>query len=214
MSGQMTNTFIKIARQFQRYISCACLDFQNRCQGPTESAADFVTAPHELAPECRFPATYLNCVLTQQILTGCCSMNAREHMLLHNPDQTPELTEFIQILDLDKAVQHDSALFAAAAGSPRPMGVHADQSNARSKCQGPLKGNEGSGSTYTKCKCMGCGSGNHRSKDSSCPAWNTECHFCHKMGHFESICMSKQKAETVPTAHTSHAIYMQLQTPC
>ncbi len=34
-------------------------------------------------------------------------------MLLHNPDQAPDLTEFIWILDSNEAVQHDSALFAA-----------------------------------------------------------------------------------------------------
>ncbi len=184
-------------------ISRACLDFQNRRQGSTESAADFVAALRELAPECQFPATYLDRALAQQILAGCRSTKARERMLLHNPDQAADLTEFIRILDSDEAVQHDSALFAAAAGSSRPSGVHAVQPNTRLRRQGPYKGSKGSGSnTYTKGKCMGCGSGDHRSKDNSCPARNAECRFCHKTGHYENVCISKQKSQAASTAHT------------
>ncbi len=129
-------------------ISHACLDFHNRHQGPTESAADFVTALHELASKCCFPASYLDHALAQQILMGCHSMKARERTLLHNPDQERDLTDFICILDSNKAAQHDSALFATAAGSSRPMGVHAVQSNACTKCQRPPRGNKGSGGTY------------------------------------------------------------------
>ncbi len=41
-------------------VACAVLDFQERSQGTRESAADFVAALRELAPDCAFPATYLD----------------------------------------------------------------------------------------------------------------------------------------------------------
>ncbi len=72
-------------------ISRACLDFANRRQGSSESAADFLAALHKLAPECRFPATYLNRAIAQQILVGCRSTKARERMLLHEPKAGPNL---------------------------------------------------------------------------------------------------------------------------
>ncbi len=138
-------------------ISRACLYFHNHHLGPTESAADLIVTLFELAPECHFLATYLDRALAHQILMGCHSIKARERMLIHNPDQAPKLPEFIWILDLDEDIQYDLALFAAAAGSSQPMGVHAVQSNACSKRQGPPKGNMGGG-TYRKGRCMGCGS--------------------------------------------------------
>ncbi len=63
-------------------ISRACLDFVNHRLGSSESAANFLAVLHELAPECCFPATYLNHVIAQQILVGCHSTKAQERMLL------------------------------------------------------------------------------------------------------------------------------------
>ena len=39
--------------------------------------------------------------------------------------------------------------------------------------------------------CMRCGGTNHRSND--CKFKDSECHFCHKKGHLEKVCMQKRK---------------------
>ncbi len=193
-------------------ISHACLDFANHRQGTNESAADFLATLRELAPECRFPATYLDRALTQQILVGCKLPKAREWMLVHVPEAEPNLDAFVKILDSDEAVTKDQQVFSSASGSGKPCGVASVVSHprGRSKCSGTTsfqKGTEkgqGSGQAV-KGKCRGCGSGNHRSYDGSCPAKGAECRFCHRLGHYESVCITKQKSQMASGHTDTHA---------
>ncbi len=139
----------------------ACLDFANRRQSPNESAADFLAALRELAPEYRFPVTYLNRAIAQQILVGCRSTKAREQMLLHEPEAEPNLDAFVKISDSDEAVFKDQQVFPAASGSSKPFGRVSviSQSRGRSKCSGTasfqkgMEKGQGSGQA-TKGKCM------------------------------------------------------------
>ena len=45
-------------------------------------------------------------------------------------------------------------------------------------------------------KCFRCGSNSHLASDSKCPAKSAQCNFCRKMGHFASVCTSKQNSNT------------------
>ncbi len=56
-----------------------------------------------------------------------------------------------------------------------------------------------------KGKCKGCGSGNHRSYDSACPAKGAECRFCHRLGHYESVCITNQKSQMASSHTGMHA---------
>ena len=40
--------------------------------------------------------------------------------------------------------------------------------------------------------CPGCGGTYHKGSHSQCPAFDQTCSFCHKVGHFERVCRSKQ----------------------
>ncbi|MCP4540096.1 MAG: hypothetical protein GY832_23405, partial [Chloroflexi bacterium] len=63
-------------------VARACFDFHTCRQGPNENAAEFVASLRELAPDCAFPATYLNHTLAERIVCGCHSTRACERMLL------------------------------------------------------------------------------------------------------------------------------------
>ncbi len=63
-----------------------------------------------MAPDCQFPPDYLDSALAEQILFGCCSVKARERMLLINP---PTLDEYQKVLKTDDAGVGDQSQFLA-----------------------------------------------------------------------------------------------------
>ncbi len=91
-------------------VAHACFDFHTRKQGPTESAAEYMASLRELAPDCNFPAMYLNCALAKRIVCGCHCMKAHERMHLVDPN----LDGYLRILESDEAVQEDSAVIASS----------------------------------------------------------------------------------------------------
>ncbi len=165
----------------------SCLRLANCCQGPAESAAGFLTVVHELVPECQFPAMHLDCAIAQQILVGCRSTKVHERTLLHESPADPDLDAVAKILDSDEAISKDQQVFSAASSSSNPFRrvsvVLESQGHSKcgtTSCHRDMEKGQGSGLPTHKGKCMGCGLGSHRSRDSSCPAKGAECSFCHK----------------------------------
>ncbi len=180
----------------------ACLEFRRRFQGISEAAAEFVAALRELAPDCEFPDGTLPCELALQILTGCRSQKARERMLLRPID----LDDYVQILETDEAVKDDVAAFAAATGQSASSSVRPVQSKSCKqsvKRQGQVHTPLG-GAPSLECLC--CGKGGHRAKDQNCPTKNDMCRFCHKLGHWDSRCFTKQKARQSDSANTGYKV--------
>ena len=50
-----------------------------------------------------------------------------------------------------------------------------------------------------KCTCTRCGYVHRSTKEDACPAKKAECRKCHKIGHFEAVCKSKQVREVQET---------------
>ena len=50
--------------------------------------------------------------------------------------------------------------------------------------------------TSSNTSCYRCGSQAHLANDRECPAKQQECHTCHKIGHFSTVCRHKQAATT------------------
>ncbi len=192
-----------IQKCFQRpkTIARARFDFRNRQQGPSETAA---------APACQFPANYLDSALAEQILFGCHSVKAHERMLLIDP---LTLDEYQKVLKSDKAVHEDSAVFSATSsmgkslmGSVHTLGGQGRFSKSKSKV--------GSGQSnfskwaQNKGECFGCGSRDHMAKSDQCLAKNSQCRFCHRTGHYESVCFTKRRSLEASMATSGDAGHM------
>jgi len=117
--------------------------------------------------------------------------------LLEKDDLTLEAA-FEQAYSLDRALQQSSSYsinVAASIVSPQ-----------RQRCATNLAGDDTEGAhglvsesptydvaaTVEKNKCYFCGRLYH--KRSRCPAREEICHKCQKKGHYESVCMSKEKS--------------------
>ncbi len=172
-------------------VAHACLEFRHRFQGHTKSATDLLAALHELALDCEFPDSTLPWELALQILTGCLLQKAHERMLLCPIN----LEDYTQILETDEAVKEDAAAFAAVSGQSSSPTVHPLQphSHRKSKPSGQQVHTPLGGGPSTHCFC--CGRGGHKAKDPKCPALNDSCKFCHKVGHWETCCLTKRKSQ-------------------
>ncbi len=119
-----------VKEHFQQPVNKAYarLDLSQRRQGPHESASEFLSALHELAPDCQYTAPQFKEVLALQILAGCRSEDARMHMLWAEMDQNT----YEDILRSEECTTSNSAAFSAAACS-RPgasVSVHSDAQGA------------------------------------------------------------------------------------
>ena len=50
-------------------------------------------------------------------------------------------------------------------------------------------------------KCKRCGFTQHTTQDGTCPAMNTTCGYCNIKGHYESVCITKRKAQNKGQRH-------------
>ncbi len=51
-------------------------------------------------------------------------------------------------------------------------------------------------------------------KSEQCPAKNAQCCFCHKMGHYESVSMTKQQSLEASTAHSGTKVQSGVSFKC
>lgn len=61
----------------------------------------------------------------------------------------------------------------------------------------------------SKPRCLRCGYNRHREGE-QCPAWNKTCLRCNKIGHFQSVCKTKNSSNTVSIVHMIIIFYMTL----
>ncbi len=188
-----------ISMFFQCLVSivCAHLDFRQCIQGMDESAAEFITALRELAPDCHFTDPGLQEMLMMQILTSCHSSEACCQMLLHdlNADnyehilQTAEQgsADSVTITTAQSSGQSNSLVSAVQHASH--FQVSTQQSDTASPVLSPS-------SWFT---CFGCGEEGHRIHAHTCPTRSKQCPFCHWYGHREMFCNTKKQSRAVST---------------
>ncbi len=111
-----------------------------------------------------------------------------------------------KILESDEVVQEDSRIIASGSSSTSPSSVHFVQNKQGSRQAHGYKGSmqtsmEVKQGKPTLGKCFDCGVKDHRAKSASCPAKHSPCHFCHKNGHWESVCFAKQRSLAAAKLH-------------
>ena len=156
-----------------------------RClQRQGESLVQYLSTLRELARLCNFPDGQFDERVRDQYAMGCWNQRIRER-LLQEPDETTLDSMVLLATTLERAQLEAPAL----AGRSRDVSVSVvGQQHSGRKQHGRPSNKSNSGWSTSSSACYRCGRTGHTSKDSSCPARNSQCHLCSKIGHYQSVC--------------------------
>jgi len=174
------DTFTKAVQdQFMPRISPykAYNDFFTRSQGPAESADEYLTALRHLAAECTF-GDQQETQIAVRLVVGCYNRDTKMKLLALD---TVNLAQTRNILLADEAARRELGSFE----TPAPI---------RAVQKRQPRQQQQAAATNSRRQCRGCGSTQHTFKDPSCRALYTTCNFCKVSGHFERVCIKKQKS--------------------
>ncbi len=143
--------------------------------------------------------------MVEQLILGCHSPIARRRALQIAPTT---MDECLRVLT-DDAAHQDPILPASQPLSKSPVGpVHDTCSRVFSEplCKPQAGYSQSShlrlcngGKTKGK-YCFHCGLANHTAGSDHCPAMDTQCRFCCKIGHYELVCFAKRHLLEAPVA--------------
>lgn len=171
-------------------------NFRKRQQAEGESFDDFLVSLRDLAKTCSF------------CTDECLQKNIRDQLIegLRDGATVQELLK-VRTLSLDAAITACRGMEAAQLGLSDIKGspsVHklqnskprqptrSSQQPSNTKASRPVKQSQPKQSADSQSKpCPGCGKASHEGGRPSCPAYKVECHNCHKLGHYKSVCRSK-----------------------
>ena len=178
---QKFNEFFKVRKNviFER------ARFNQRSQGETETAEQFITSLYSLAADCEFGE------LKEQLIRDRIVIGIRDSSLSTKLQMDPNLT----LENAKRMVRQQEAVRGQQAILSKPEGVIPVQtfsSQKPAKRPGNACSQESQGTTPRPPqgqKCSYCGKGPHLKQ--SCPARQVICHKCNKKGHYSSVCRSK-----------------------
>ena len=148
-----------------------------------ESVDNFLTRARVLIDDCQY--TDKDQQLLDTLVFGFSSTEVQKKLLVRGPDLTVEDAAKIARSE-ETSTKHIAAVddtkhVISAIRRRKPEDKRQQQSSGRST------GNS---------KCYNCGDNHNR--DSMCPAVNDECHYCHKIGHWERSCIQKKHKQQQP----------------
>ena len=167
--------------------------FRQRAQAVGESIDHYLAALRELVKKCNFGAMESE-MLRDQIIEKTCMPRVRER-LLSEDDLTLEKT--ITLVRTMETAMADAKTFMEADTSN--VNAVYKQGNRMSETQSPRRQREDRRSGTSQC--YRCGSSNHMANDQSCPAKNSKCNTCGKMGHFSRVCRSASASATTTSVN-------------
>ena len=157
--------------------------FNQRSQGETETAEQFITSLYSLAADCEFGE------LKEQLIRDRIVVGIRDSSLSTKLQMDADLT-------LEKAkrlVRQQEAVRGQQAILNKPEGeIQAFSSRKPVKRPGNSQSRRPQASSQQSQpsqKCLYCGKGPHPKQ--TCPARKVICHKCSKKGHYSSVCRSK-----------------------
>ena len=150
--------------------------FHKRTQHEGESVQDFVAALKQLSIHCGYEGETLNENLRDRFIVGL-SNNGIQKKLISKDELSFKRAVEIAI-SFEQASNETEKLNTSSH-------VHAMKSGYSSRKHHKK--------VSKKMKCMRCNGTNHDS--SSCRYIETECDYCHKIGHIERTCMSKKQKQ-------------------
>ena len=184
-----------VVKAIQRYVeghineSVERRMFRRRVQQPGECFDDFLVSLRELAKTCNFCSS------------DCTQKNMRDQIIegLLDTDMVEQLLKE-RDLTLDRAISTCRAQEAAKTQRAEITNTCMREPADVYAVQRP------SSSTKPAKLCPGCGSGWHEGGRQRCPAYNTTCHNCKKIGHLARVCRGVRSSPfTLPPSNSPGA---------
>lgn len=155
--------------------------FRQRAQAVGESIDHYIAALRELVKKCDFGAMEDE-MLRDQIVEKTNSARIRERLLM---EEDLKLDKTLDVARRTEAAIADAKTISVT--DTKPVAAVHVQKKARNPKQKPARKTDGATSCYR------CGAAEHKANDKSCPAKDSKCNSCGKVGHFSRVCKSSQK---------------------
>ena len=154
---------------------------------------EFITRARTLTNDCGYPADYREITLQDTLVFGLKSDKVRSDAIAIGNTLT-----YQQVYDLAKTEESTTAQMGAIATVSQS--IHALQSKPapRSYSRSNDSRNNDKPRKYGASKqsggssCFGCG-GSHAKGKENCPAKDVKCHYCQRNGHYQRVCLQKQR---------------------
>lgn len=187
--------------------------FFNARQNTGESCEAFACRLRKLASECSF--TDSSELLRDIFVIGVSNDRLGERFLSEDPTKltfdaaVTKSCAYERALADRSSINHEKPELANAVG-----GSHIKKSNqswggpafSRTGSMGKHSNSYNTGKNDKVSKgCLRCGFTQHTGKNGVCPAINSTCRYCNKIGHWAHVCMSKSK-QTVKQVNTSEDV--------
>ncbi len=198
----------------------ALRNFRHRMQFKDESANAFSAELRSLAKHCSFPdAATENSEIADTLIVNCFDSEVQQKLFAQSTTRNQRLTidEVLQIMRAEESAKLDVKQLQAGDSAAKLAALK----------RTPRKGNRhkspGGGATVpkrnsTQKPCSSCGRSGHAYMSPSCPALNSKCRFCSKIGHWDSVCRKKQSQQsgstTVQSALTLGSCDSDSRIPC
>ena len=156
---------------------------RNIRQEDNEPVDSFVRRLKTHSQKCKFPPEHIDDQLIDQFIVGVTHDNVRKKILDQDPSK----------LTLDNCIQFARTYEATDKQLHCFQDQHAVDSIRRSRQQGKPRQQNTTNPNPSRASakpCVWCSGPQHRRH--MCPARESECDFCHKMGHWEKACIQKQ----------------------
>ena len=173
-------------------------------QCPDETIDKFLQNLKLLSKDCNFKAvTAEKCgqeAIRDAFITGLRSPNIRQRLLESDNLSLDEVVKIARSLDMAQrnadmyCPPTATTSFSCAAANTRTAVDSINLQNTPSNEKETLERTASPDNivaTADRRKCFFCGQSFHRREN--CPAKNSSCNFCHKVGHFAKVCKSKRR---------------------
>ena len=161
--------------------------FRKEKQKEGETVGQYITRLRTLIKVCDYRDDQIHEFIRDQVVEGCKSHRLRTKLLAR---RQLTLDNVIDMATAMEASEHEASQMDGDRSDKAFTISHQNRGGYRGRGRARGRGHQVNSRVL---KCWGCGKAYpHDGGESSCPAFNEECHKCHRTGHFQKFCKVEQ----------------------